>query len=131
MGVTDGDSIRMLHEGRQERVRPHGTDCPEKGQDFETKAKHTTSLLVFAKVVDVQPVPRDRYGRRVASVRVCNTLVSEELIRQGVTWVFTRYCHRAICEEWQVLEAEAQEKRRGLCSMPNTIPPWEFRRSAG
>jgi len=30
-------------------------------------------------------------------VRVGDTLVNEELIRQGLAWVFTRYCDRAIC----------------------------------
>jgi len=53
--------------------------------------------LVFSKVVDVEPVTRDRYGRTVAFVRVGDTLVNEELIRQGLAWVFTRYCDRAIC----------------------------------
>jgi hypothetical protein len=45
--------------------------------------------------------------------------------------VFPRYCDRAICQEWRVLEAEAREKKRGLWSMPNALPPWENRRSSG
>jgi endonuclease YncB( thermonuclease family) len=70
----------------------------------------------------------ERYGRTVAFVRVGSTLVNEELIRQGVAWVFTRYCDRAICQEWKKLEAEAREAKRGLWSMPNPVPPWEWRR---
>ena len=77
--------------------QPWGIDCPETRQDFGTKAKKLTSTLVFSKVVDVEPVTRDRYGRTVAFVRVGDTLVIEELIRQGLAWVFTRYCDRAIC----------------------------------
>ena len=61
-------------------------------------------------------------------VRVGDTVVNDELIRQGLARVFTQYCNRSICQEWQVLEAEAREPRRGLWSMPNAIPPWEFRR---
>ena len=108
--------------------QPWGIDCPETRQDFGTKAKKLTSTLVCSKVVDVEPVTRDRYGRTVAFVRVGDTLVNEELIRQGLAWVFTRYCDRAICLEWKRLEAEAREQKRGLWSMPNAIPPWEFRR---
>jgi len=74
-------------------------------------------------------VTTDRYGRTVAFVKVGDTVVNEELIRQGLAQVFTRYCDRAICQEWGVLETEAREARRGLWSMPNAIPPWEFRRS--
>src|SRR5438552_7496201 len=31
VGVTDGDTITVLHNGRDERVRLYGIDCPEKG----------------------------------------------------------------------------------------------------
>jgi micrococcal nuclease len=99
VGVIDGDSIKVLHDGRQEQIRLWGIDCPEKGQDFGTKAKRLTSTLVFSKVVEIEPVTRDRYGRTVAYVRVENTLVNEELIRHGLARAFTRYCDRAICEE--------------------------------
>jgi endonuclease YncB( thermonuclease family) len=55
--------------------------------------------------------------------------MKEKVIRQGLARVFTRDCDRAICPEWQVLEAEARKKKRGLWSMPNAVPSWEFRRS--
>jgi endonuclease YncB( thermonuclease family) len=76
----------------------------------------------------VEPVTTDRHGRTVAFVRVGDTLVNEELIREGLAWVFTRYCDRPVCQEWKQLEAEARKARRGLWSMPNAVPPWEFRR---
>ncbi len=78
--------------------------------------------------LEVEPVTTDRYGRTVAFVRVGDTLVNEELIRQGLAWMFTRYCDRPICEEWKKLEAEARETRRGLWSMLKPAAPWEFRR---
>jgi endonuclease YncB( thermonuclease family) len=127
-GVIDGDSITVLHDGRQEQIRLWGIDCPEKRQDFGTKAKYGTSILVFAKVVEVEPVTTDRYGRTVAFVKVGDTLVNEKLIRQGLAWVYTRYCNRPICQEWNKLEAEARKARRGLWSIPDPVPPWEFRR---
>jgi len=68
-------------------------------------------------------VATDRYGRTVAFVKVGDTVVNEELIRQGLARVFNRYCNRPICQDWQVLEAEARENKRGLSSMPNAIPP--------
>lgn len=98
IGVTDGDSITVLHDGRQEQIRLWGIECPEKNQDFGTKAKQATSTVVFGKFVEVEPATTDRYGRTVAFVRVDHTLVNEELIRQGLAWVFTRYCDRPICQ---------------------------------
>lgn len=61
-----------------------------------TKAKLITTILVFAKVVEVDPVTVDRYGRTVAFVTVGHTVINEELIRQGLARVFIRYCDRAI-----------------------------------
>jgi micrococcal nuclease len=126
--VIDRDSIAVLHDGRQEQIRLWGIDCPEKNQDFGSKAKHATSILVFAKVVEVEPVTVDRCGRSVALVRIGNTLANEELIRQGLAWVFTRYCDRPICQEWKALEEDARQAKRGLWSMPKPVPPWEWRR---
>ena len=129
IGVADGDTITVLHNGQPEKIRLWGIDCPEKRQDFGTKAKHVTSVLVFAKAVQVDPITTDRYRRTVALVRVGDTVVNEELIRQGLARVFTRYCDRPICERWERVETEARDARRGVWSLPNAIPPWEFRRS--
>jgi endonuclease YncB( thermonuclease family) len=126
--VADGDTITVLHNGQPEKIRFWGIDCPEKNQDFGTKAKHITSILTVAKLVEVEPVTVDRYGRTAAFVRVGDTVVNEALIRQGLARVFTRYCDRAICDQRERLDAEARAARRGLWSMPDAIPPWEFRR---
>ena len=96
------------------QIRLWGIDCPEKGQDFGNKAKQLTSSLVFGKAVQVEPVAIDRYGRTVALVSVGSISVNEELIRQGLAWVFTRYCDRPICEGWKTLEEEARKAKRGL-----------------
>ena len=34
VGVTDGDTISVMRDGRSVRVRLEGIDCPESGQDF-------------------------------------------------------------------------------------------------
>ena len=79
-------------------------------------------------MVEDDPLTVGRYGRTVAFVKVGDTVVNEELVRQGLARVFTQYCHRAICEWWEHMEAEARAARRRLWCMPNAIPRWEFRR---
>jgi endonuclease YncB( thermonuclease family) len=123
IGVIDGDSITVLHDGKGEQIRLWGIDCPEKHQDFGSRAKNATSVLVFAKVVEVEPVTTDRYGRTVAFVKVGDSLLNEELIRQGLAWVFTRYCDRPLCQGWKALEEEARKAKRGLWSMPKPVAP--------
>jgi endonuclease YncB( thermonuclease family) len=43
VGITDGDSIKVMHNGKAERIRLSGIDCPEKKQPFGTRAKKFTS----------------------------------------------------------------------------------------
>ncbi len=68
VGVADGDTITVLHNGKGERIRLHGIDCPEKRQAFGNRAKQFTSTLVFGNTVTVQVMDRDRYGRTVGVV---------------------------------------------------------------
>ncbi len=35
VGSSDGDTITVLHNGKGERIRLHGIDCPEKRQAFD------------------------------------------------------------------------------------------------
>jgi endonuclease YncB( thermonuclease family) len=128
VGVADGDTITVLRDKEQVRIRLYGIDCPEGGQAFGKKAKQFTSQMVYGKVVEVEPVDVDRYGRTVGLVTVFKRLVNEELANAGFAWVYTRYCDRPICERWKVLEYEAREAKRGLWADPNAIPPWEFRK---
>jgi micrococcal nuclease len=43
IGIIDGDTIDVLHNGQSERIRLNGIDCPEKGQGYGKKAKQFTS----------------------------------------------------------------------------------------
>src|SRR5690606_36043907 len=69
VGISDGDTLTVLTaEKRQVKIRLHGVDTPESGQDFGTRAKQAASELAFGKQVTVRQVDTDRYGRTVAEV---------------------------------------------------------------
>jgi micrococcal nuclease len=127
VGVADGDTITVLHEGKGEKVRLYGIDCPEKRQDFGQKARQFTSNMVFGKIVEVNTFDTDQYGRTVGTVIIGSQCTNEELIKAGFAWVYTRYCKQPFCIKWQNLENEAHKNKVGLWSMPNPTPPWEFR----
>jgi len=128
IGIADGDTITVLRDKEQVRIRLYGVDCPERYQPFSKKAKQFTSKMVFGKVVEVEPVDIDRYGRTVALITVFQRLVNEELVNAGFARVYTHYCTQPICDRWKVLEQEAKEAKRGLWADQHAIPPWEFRK---
>ncbi|MDO9567244.1 MAG: thermonuclease family protein [Candidatus Desulfaltia sp.] len=127
VGISDGDTITVLHNNTGEKIRLYGIDTPEKRQDFGNKAKQFTSNMVFGKDVEVESVTKDRYGRTVGLVYINDQSLNEELVRAGFAWVYIQYCKKAICAEWCRLEAAAKANKIGLWSHSNPIPPWEFR----
>ncbi len=125
VGVSDGDTITVLHNGKGERIRLHGIDCPEKRQAFGNRAKQFTSNLVFAKTVTVQVMDRDRYGRTVGEVLLPDgRSLNHELVRAGLAWMYRRYTDDQSLSD---LEEEARVARRGLWADPHAVPPWEWR----
>ena len=86
-------------------------------------------IQVFGKVVEVQGIDVDRYGRVVGLVSVGDLILNRHLIEFGYAWVYHQYCKKPFCSEWTELETEAKAAKRGLWKNPNVIPPWEYRRS--
>ena len=129
VGISDGDTITVLHEGRGEKIRLYGIDAPESHQDFGKRAKQFVSNQVFGKIVEVDPITIDRYGRTVSMVVFgIGQNLSEELITAGFAWVYGKYCTAKICRDWQKKEQEARGQGAGLWSQANPIAPWEFRK---
>ncbi len=125
VGVSDGDTITVVHNGKGERIRLHGVDCPEKRQAFGNRAKQFASELVFGKTVTVQVVDRDRYRRTVGVVLLPDgRSLNHELVRAGLAWMYRRYTNDQSLSD---LEQEARVAGRGLWVDANPIPPWEWR----
>jgi endonuclease YncB( thermonuclease family) len=92
VGVIDGDSIRVMRNGKAEQVRLQGIDCPEKGQPYGKHAKQFTSEQAFGKVVTVQEKGHDRYGRTLADVILPDGRnLNHELLKVGLAWWFRKY----------------------------------------
>ena len=125
VAVTDGDTIKVMHNGKAEKIRLYGIDCPEKNQPFGKKAKWFASNLVFKRLVEVKALNKDRYGRTIAWVYVNDTCLNEELLKTGLAWHYKRYSKE---KTLSLLEEEARGAKIGLWSDPHSSPPWEWRR---
>lgn len=126
VGVSDGDTISVLHNGKAEKIRLNGIDCPESHQDFGQRAKQFTSNLTFNKTVTVEVSDHDKYGRTVGDVILPDGRnLNRELVRAGFAWWYKQYSHDQSLGE---LEEEARAAKRGLWQDPAPIAPWDFRR---
>lgn len=84
--ITDGDSIKVLHDRTEVTIRLAGIDCPESGQAFGQQAKKQTSDLSFGKTVTVQAKGKDRYGRTLAGVVTCSSTLENPKLILPVSW---------------------------------------------
>lgn len=127
VGVIDGDTIDVFHNGRAERIRLNGIDCPEKGQAYGQKAKQAASALVFGKAVTLHTFGKDKYGRTIGAVLLPDGMnVNQELVKEGWCWWYRKYAPGNSMLE--ALETEAREAGRGLWVDPSPVPPWEWRK---
>ena len=126
VSVADGDTLTILVDRVQVRVRLEGIDAPERGQDHSRAAKEALAALTFGQPAQVVSSGKDRYGRVLGEVFVGEgrESVNQRLVRDGWAWHYTRYSRSRQLAE---LEREARAARRGLWSGPRPVPPWEWR----
>jgi micrococcal nuclease len=125
VGVTDGDTISVLRQGRAATVRLVGIDAPEKGQAYGQRAKQFAASLAFGETVTVRVSGHDRYGRLLGEVILSDgRSLNQELVRAGFAWWFRKYSRDATLAH---LEEEAREGRRGLWADPSPEAPWTYR----
>jgi micrococcal nuclease len=124
--VVDGDTIRVVEDGREEPVRYIGVDTPESVKPgspvecFGRAARRANEKLVEGERVRlVQDVEaRDRFGRRLAYVyRASDGLfVNAELVRRGFATAATFPPNVTHAGEFAELARDARRDRRGLWS---------------
>ncbi|MDF0667182.1 MAG: thermonuclease family protein [Nitrospira sp.] len=126
IGVSDGDTVDVLHDRTTKRIRLNAIDCPEKGQPFGTVAKRFTAEHAFGKTVTIREVGIDKYGRTIGDVMLPDgRVLNHELLKAGLAWWYRKYSKDFSLGD---LEDEARLARRGLWIDPDPIPPGEWRK---
>ena len=127
VSVHDGDTLTVLIDRRQVRVRLIDIDAPELRQPFGTRSRQSLSNLCFGKVAALDVRGHDRYNRTLARVSCGGADANAEQVRRGYAWTFVRYARPD--SPLFVLEQEARTAHRGLWQDPQPVAPWEWRRS--
>ena len=129
--VVDGDTLVVLDGGEQQhKVRLAGIDCPERKQPWGQRAKQALSDHVFDNQVTVEWDKVDRYGRTVGKILTDDRDVNLALVRDGMCWWYRKYAGEQSTVDrglYEAAETAARDKRRGLWTDPDPVPPWEWR----
>jgi micrococcal nuclease len=127
VGITDGDTIKAVIDGVEERVRLDGIDTPERNQPFGTTSKQALSDHIFGDEVHIENLGRDRYKRILGRITTKSGLdVSREMVRLGMAWHYVKYSKDPDLAD---AELQARKNRRGLWSDPAPVAPWDWRKN--
>jgi len=125
ISITDGDTLKILVGSQQVKIRLAEIDTPERKQPWGKRAKQALSDKAFGKDVRVKVVTIDRYGRTVGHIWLDSRDINREMVQEGHAWVYRKYLKdNSLLDD----ESHAQKTRLGLWSVPDAVPPWEWRR---
>lgn len=128
VGISDGDTISVMHDGLPEKVRLSDIDCPESKQAYGQRAKQFTAKAAFNKTVTVKVTGKDKYGRSLAEVFLPNRdSLNTHLLKAGLAWVYLNRSNDAAKHQAQ---SKAQVAHRGLWQDKQPVPPWQWRKLA-
>ena len=128
ISIADGDTVTIINNSQQTKIRLAEIDTPEKNQPYGKKAKQALSDFIFNREVEVEVVTIDRYGRTVGKIFLDNQNINREMVKAGHAWVYVKY---AKDKTLFVLEKNAKENQLGLWALPEgeRIPPWQWRKN--
>ena len=124
VGVTDGDTFVVMHDGQRVPVRLWQVDAPESVQPFGSRARQALSRLVYQRQAQVRFVERDEQGRVVAQVTVDGRDINREIVTLGMAWAEPGTPPEALMS---AVQQAARSRRLGLWEDPHPVPPWEWR----
>jgi endonuclease YncB( thermonuclease family) len=127
VSIADGDTVTILNNNQQTKIRLAEIDTPEKNQPYGQKAKKALSDFIFGKTVRIEIDTIDRYGRTIGTIFLNDLNINKEMVKAGHAWVYVKY---AKDKTLFALEKNAKENQLGLWALPEgeRIAPWQWRR---
>jgi micrococcal nuclease len=124
--VIDGDTLDILVDGKQRRVRLEGIDSPESTQPFYHEARQALSDKVLDKQASVKVTGR-HFERLVDVVTVGGMDVNRVQVAAGLAWHFAELNKDT---ELAAAEQKARATNAGLWRDDLPLAPWLKRAEA-
>ncbi len=83
VGIVDGDTVDLLVERTQHRIRLDQIDTPERGQPWGNRARQALADKVFQEDVRVEVSDTDRYSRLIGAIWLGTRDINREMVREG------------------------------------------------
>ncbi|MEA5552386.1 thermonuclease family protein [Anabaena cylindrica UHCC 0172] len=148
--VSDGDTLVLKGaDGNKFTVRFACVDAPEVPHSQKEKnSKFTKDINQFTWGIKAQTrveemvkqsgnrvklniTDSDRYGRKIAEVRLKDgTFVQQILLQEGLAKAYRPYLNKCPSQDLvKQAEAQAQQQRIGVWDDPKFVDPWAYRKA--
>ena len=124
VSVSDGDTLRILVDDLQIKIRLGGIDAPESDQPFGQASKRYLAEVVAGQTVVVEFEKKDRYGRVIGKVLLDGADMNLRQVEAGYAWWYEYYKRdqsEADQQAYAAAEQQARGSRVGLWSEPAPI----------
>ena len=140
VSISDGDTLTLLVDRQQHRIRVAGIDAPEHFQPFGNRSRTNLSRYAYSQDARAECYKKDIYGRDVCRVWVkpldcpnCGKSLDLGLaqISDGMAWWDRNHMDEQSEEEqgrYEGAETMAKLRRFGLWRDTKPVPPWAWRR---
>ena len=130
VSVSDGDTLRVLADDQQIKIRLGGIDAPGSDQPFGQASKRYLAEAVAGQPVVVEFEKKDRYGRVIGKVLLDGADMSLRQVEAGYAWWYEYYKRdQAEMDQraYSAAEHRARNSRLGLWSEPAPNNPYDWR----
>lgn len=123
VSIHDGDTITILQDKEQIKVRLFGIDAPELKQPYGKKSKQFLANLIAGEVVEVEENGKDRYKRTIGTFYLNGKDINAQMVENGYAWAYRKFS-----KKYTAQESKARKQGLGLWRDKEPISPWEWRK---
>ena len=124
LGITDDDTITVMHHGHGEKIRLSGSTHRIAVRSSERASGLFLTVVTARKS---QCWPKAKTAINALSETPDGRNLGHEIVKAGFARWFRRYAPRnSVLEK---MESEAREGRRGRWSFGDPMLPWEWRKA--
>ena len=124
--VYDGDTVELQSLAGRFKLRLTDIDAPERNQEFGQIARRALSKLCTGNdiKINIELAGKDKYDRNLGRLKCDSTDASLYMAQHGYAWHNAKYSNDPAIK---TAADQAREKRIGLWSSENPMPPWVWR----
>ena len=123
--VINGNTFRVISDINETmKVRLYGINAPKADSTYEKKAIRLIDDIASSDRLFLLPYKNGRpKGTEVIAYTLNDeTCINEKLILHGLATIDNTHCDKPICNTWELMEQQAQQKKLGIWSSRSKSP---------